>query len=166
SRGDRGGAHRRWQGPPAGARHHHLPCFRDSDERIAASLPAHCAHVGRRWISGCLLWLNFHCSGSGQQEAPQMTNPDMTIRDISVTMLRLPWADDPWLKGHALGQTRDILICDVETAGGITGMGYLFLFRPGMKSIAACLEECVIPRVKGKDSTAIEAIWRDLWTAT
>jgi len=27
----------------------------------------------------------------------------MTIRDIRVTMLRLPWADDPWLKGAALG---------------------------------------------------------------
>ena len=49
--------------------------------------------------------------------------------------------DDRWLKGHALGATRDILVLDVETAGGITGMGYLFLFRPGMKSIAACLEE-------------------------
>src|SRR6478609_6441959 len=93
-------------------------------------------------------------------------NPDMTIRDIRVTMLRLPWADDPWLKGAALGAARDILICDVETAGGITGMGYLFLFRPGMKSIAACLDECIIPRVKGKDATAIEAIWHDLWKAT
>src|SRR3979409_2040140 len=92
--------------------------------------------------------------------------PDMTIRDVRVTMLRLPWADDPWLRGHALGATRDILVCDVETAGGITGMGYLFLFRPGMKSIAACLEECIMPRVKGKDATAIEAIWRDLWAAT
>ena len=90
----------------------------------------------------------------------------MTIRDVRVTMLRLPWADDPWLKGHALGATRDILICEVETSGGVTGMGYLFLFRPGMKSIAACLDECIIPRVKGKDATAIEAIWRDLWTAT
>ena len=95
-----------------------------------------------------------------------MNNPDMTIRDIKVTMLRMPWADDPWLKGAALGEARDILICDVETAGGVTGMGYLFLFRPGMKSIAACLEECIIPRVKGKDATSIEAIWRDLWTAT
>jgi L-alanine-DL-glutamate epimerase-like enolase superfamily enzyme len=93
-------------------------------------------------------------------------NSDMTIRDVRVTMLRMPWADDPWLKGHALGPTRDILICEVETAGGITGMGYLFVFRPGMASIAACLDECIIPRVKGKDATAIEAIWRDLWTAT
>ena len=93
-------------------------------------------------------------------------NPDMTIADIRVTMLRMPWADDPWLKGHALGDKRDILICEVETTGGIIGMGYLFLFRPGMKSIAACLDECIIPRVKGKDATSIEAIWRDLWTAT
>src|ERR1700758_3248931 len=102
----------------------------------------------------------------GQQGALPMTKPDMTIRDIKVTMLRMPWADDPWLKGAALGAHRDILICEVETAGGITGMAYLFLSRPGMKSIAACLEECIIPRVKGKDAPAVEAIWRDLWTAT
>src|SRR5215510_9362978 len=94
------------------------------------------------------------------------SSPDMTIREVRVTMLRVPWAADPWLKGAALGAARDILICDVETSGGITGMGYLFLFRPGMKSIAACLDECVIPRVKGKDATAVEAIWHDLWTAT
>src|SRR4029077_11190798 len=99
------------------------------------------------------------------QEAP-VTDPDMTIRDVRVTMLRMPWADDPWLKGHALGATRDILIVDVETAGGIIGMGYLFVFRPAMKAIAACLDECIIPRVKGKDATAVEAIWKDLWTAT
>ena len=91
---------------------------------------------------------------------------DMTIRDVRVTMLRMPWADDPWLKGHALGPTRDILIVDVETAGGITGMGYLFVFKPAMRTIAACLDECIIPRVKGKDATAVEAIWKDLWTAT
>ena len=55
---------------------------------------------------------------------------------------------------------------DVETRGGITGMGYLFLFRPAMRTIAACLDECVIPRVIGKDASAVEAIWQDLWRAT
>ena len=87
-------------------------------------------------------------------------NPDMTIRDIRVTMLRLPWADDPWLRGHALGDTRDVLVLDVETAGGITGMGYLFVFRPGMKSIAACLEELLALvaeyRAEGLPATAHE----------
>ena len=68
----------------------------------------------------------------------------MTIRDVRVTMLRLPWADDPWLKGAALGAARDILVCDVETAGGITGMGTVI--PPGMKSIAACLDECASSR--------------------
>ena len=90
----------------------------------------------------------------------------MTIRDVRVTILRMPWAEPRWIKGHALGPDRGILIVDVETAGGITGMGYLFHFRPGLKSIAAFLDECIIPRVKGKDATAVEAIWRDLWNFT
>ena len=28
---------------------------------------------------------------------------DLTIREIRTTLLQLPWADDPWLFGHALG---------------------------------------------------------------
>jgi L-alanine-DL-glutamate epimerase-like enolase superfamily enzyme len=91
---------------------------------------------------------------------------DMTIKDIRVTMLRMPWADDPWLAGHALGAGRDILIVEVETAGGITGMGYLHLLSPGLRSIAAHLQEVIIPRVLGKDATAVEAIWKDLYRAT
>ncbi len=85
---------------------------------------------------------------------------DMTIRDVRVTILRMPWANLDWIKGHALGPDRGILIVDVETAGGVTGMGYLFHFRPGLKTIATFLEECVIPRVIGKDATAVEAIWK------
>jgi L-alanine-DL-glutamate epimerase-like enolase superfamily enzyme len=49
---------------------------------------------------------------------------------------------------------REFLVLDVETRGGVVGMGYLFLFRPGMLTIAACLDECVIPRVIGKDASA------------
>ena len=45
-------------------------------------------------------------------------------------------------------------------------MGYLLLFRPGIRTIAACLEETIIPRVIGKDASAVEAIWQDLWRAT
>ena len=91
---------------------------------------------------------------------------DMTIRDVRVTILRMPWANPDWIKGHALGPDRKLLIVDVETAGGITGMGYLFHFRPGLRTIAEFLHECVIPRVIGKDATAVEAIWKDLWTTT
>jgi len=91
---------------------------------------------------------------------------DMTIKSVRTTMLRLPWPNTPWLKGHAFGETRNFLVVDVETKGGITGMGYLFLFRPAIKTIAACLEETIIPRVIGKDVSAVEAIWQDLWKTT
>ena len=63
---------------------------------------------------------------------------DMTIRDVRVTVLRMPWANPAWIKGHALGPDRGILIVDVETAGGITGMGYLFHFRPGLRACIFC----------------------------
>src|SRR3954466_15666019 len=88
-----------------------------------------------------------------KQETPVTDSKDMTIRDVRVTVLRMPWANPAWIKGHALGPDRGVLIVDVETAGGITGMGYLLHFRPGLNSIATFLDEVVIPRVKGKDAT-------------
>ncbi len=88
---------------------------------------------------------------------------DMTVRKIRTTMLRIPWFESPWLKGHAFGDARNILVLEVETAGGIIGMGYLFTFRPILKTLAACVDEVLVPRVIGKDATAVEAIWRDLW---
>jgi len=91
---------------------------------------------------------------------------DMTITAVRTRMLRVPWPNNPWLKGHPFGATRDFLVLDVETKGGIVGMGYLFLYRPTMRTIAACLDEAIIPRVLGKDASAIEAIWQDLWRAT
>jgi L-alanine-DL-glutamate epimerase-like enolase superfamily enzyme len=74
--------------------------------------------------------------------------------------------DTPWLKGHAFGDARNLLVLEVETKGGIVGQGHLFSFRPGLKTIAAALEETIVPRVIGKDATAVEGIWNDLWKAT
>jgi len=94
------------------------------------------------------------------------SSPDMTIRDVRITILRMPWANPEWIKGHPLGPERNILICEIETAGGITGMGYLFHFRAGLHTIKAFFDEIIIPYVKGKDATAVERIWKDLWTTT
>jgi len=91
---------------------------------------------------------------------------DTTITAVRTRLLNVPWPQTPWLKGHAFGKARDILVLDVETRGGLTGMGYLLLFRPGMRTIAACLDECIIPRVIGREASAVEAIWQDLWRAT
>ena len=71
---------------------------------------------------------------------------DMTIKAIRTTLLRVPWPDTPWLKGHAFGEARNILVLEAETRGGIVGMGYLFAFRPGLRTVLACLEEAIAPR--------------------
>jgi L-alanine-DL-glutamate epimerase-like enolase superfamily enzyme len=91
---------------------------------------------------------------------------DMTIRDVRTTLLRMPWPDISGMKGHALGHTRDLVVVEVETQGGIVGMGYLHPLAPVLRTIGVCLEETLIPRIIGKDATAVEAIWRDLWLAT
>src|SRR5215211_9236164 len=91
---------------------------------------------------------------------------DMTIKAVRTTMLRVPWPETPWLKGHAFGEARNLLVLEVETKGGIVGMGYLFSFRPGLKTVVAALEETILPHVIGKDATAVEGIWNDLWKRT
>jgi L-alanine-DL-glutamate epimerase-like enolase superfamily enzyme len=92
---------------------------------------------------------------------------DMTIREVRTTLLRMPWQDDPWLAGHALGKTRDLVVVEVETAGGITGLGYLHpIGGLLLRTLGACVEEFVRPRVLGRDATEIEGIWRDLWRST
>ena len=92
---------------------------------------------------------------------------DTTIREVRTTLLRLPWPDDPWLAHHPLGPTRDLVVVEVETQSGITGMGYLHLLHlPLLRTIGACLEEAMAPRVVGRDATEVEAIWFDLWRST
>lgn len=92
---------------------------------------------------------------------------DLTIREVRTTLLRMPWADDPWLAGHALGPMRDLVVVEVVTQSGITGMGYLHLLNlPLQRTIGACIAEAMAPRIIGRDASAIEAIWRDLWRST
>ena len=50
---------------------------------------------------------------------------DMTITAVRTSILRVPWPDTPWLKGHAFGEARNFLVVEVETKVGIVGMGFL-----------------------------------------
>ena len=92
---------------------------------------------------------------------------DMTIREVRTTLLRMPWPDDPWLAGHPLGPMRDLVVVEVVTQSGLTGMGYLHLVNlPLLRTIGACIDEAMAPRIVGRDASAIEAIWHDLWRTT
>jgi L-alanine-DL-glutamate epimerase-like enolase superfamily enzyme len=92
---------------------------------------------------------------------------DLTIRELRTTLLRMPWVDDPLMAGHALGAMRDLVVVEVVTQSGITGMGYLHLLNlPLQRTIGACIAEAMAPRVIGRQATDVEAIWRDLWRTT
>ena len=51
---------------------------------------------------------------------------DLTITAIRTTTLRAPWPDPPWLKAHAFGDARNILVLEVETGGGIEAQSIFF----------------------------------------
>ncbi|TCH98259.1 mandelate racemase/muconate lactonizing enzyme family protein [Roseococcus sp. SYP-B2431] len=92
---------------------------------------------------------------------------DLTIREVRTTLLSMPWPEDPWLAGHPLGERRDLVVVEIVTASGLTGMGYLHLLSlPLLRSIGACIEDAMAPRILGRDATAVEAIWQDLWRST
>ena len=77
----------------------------------------------------------------GRVPMTDMTMTDMTIKAIRTTMLQRAVAADAVAQGPCLRRRPQFLVLEVETKGGIVGMGYLFLFRPGIRTIAACLEE-------------------------
>jgi L-alanine-DL-glutamate epimerase-like enolase superfamily enzyme len=93
-----------------------------------------------------------------------MTSHKMIIKDVRVTLLRMPWVDPP--RWSLAARDRELVVVEVETASGIVGLGYLMPLNGGLQTIAACLRELFIPRLIGKDATQIEAIWKDLWRSS
>lgn len=99
-------------------------------------------------------------------ETPGTTSSagDRRIADIRVHRLRAPWIDAPrWSPSY--DRPREIVAVEVETAGGVVGMGYLQILNGGMETIATCIEELVRPHALGRDVTEVEALWSELWRA-
>lgn len=91
---------------------------------------------------------------------------DMIITDARVRRLRLPWPEAPLARPGGPTYFREVLLLEIETKGGLIGLGYLHVMTQTVLTTAMCLKETIIPRLIGKDATAIEAIWHELWTST
>ena len=85
---------------------------------------------------------------------------DMTIRDVRVTVLRMPWANPDGSRVTRSGRTAAFSSSMSRPPAASPAWATCFTSAPACDSIATFLEECVIPRVKGKDATAVEAIWQ------
>jgi L-alanine-DL-glutamate epimerase-like enolase superfamily enzyme len=85
--------------------------------------------------------------------------PDLTIHEVRTTLLRGPWPDDPWLAGHPLGPLRELVVVEIVTAAGLTGMGYLHpLDTSLLRTLGTCIDEALTPRLIGRNASAVEAI--------
>lgn len=89
----------------------------------------------------------------------------MIIKDVRITLLRAPYVEQPLVQ-RGYDRQREILAVEIETKSGLVGLGYQLYLRQGFRTTKACLEEVLIPRIMGRDATAVEAIWRDLFLST
>lgn len=89
----------------------------------------------------------------------------MIIEDVRISLLRVPYVEQPHFQA-GYDRDRDILTVEIETQSGLVGLGYQLYLRDGFRTTRACLEEMMVPRILGRDATAVEAIWRDLWQST
>ncbi len=92
---------------------------------------------------------------------------DMTITAVRTSILRVPWPDTPWLKGHAFGEARNSWWSRSRPrAHRRHGLPVRVPAGP-QKTIVAALEETILPHVIGKDATAVEGkLERSLWKKT
>ncbi len=91
---------------------------------------------------------------------------DTTITGLKTTLIGVPWNGPPPANGIMPPTRRELLILEVMTKAGITGMGYLQPLSGGIATLDMCLKEMIAPKIIGRDATDIEAIWQTLWKST
>jgi L-alanine-DL-glutamate epimerase-like enolase superfamily enzyme len=97
---------------------------------------------------------------------PANTSPDTTITGLKTTLLRMPWVGEPPPNGVMAPGPREFVVVEIQTKGGLTGMGYLMPLRGGTETLDACIRHMMAPMIIGRDATEIEGIWQSLWKGT
>lgn len=91
---------------------------------------------------------------------------DTTIALLRTIKLAIPWSGEPPANGIMPPTHRTILVLQIETKGGLVGMGYLQPLSGGIDTLDACLQDMIAPQVLGRDATEVEGIWQALWRGT
>lgn len=89
----------------------------------------------------------------------------MLVKDIRTIPLVMPWIEVPRFSPD-YRRPRSVLLVEVETRSGIVGLGYVQLLGAGMRTVEACIHECLKPLVLGQDATHVERLWKQMWDAT
>ena len=89
----------------------------------------------------------------------------MIISDIKTYLLSVPYKDPPKIGFVDIGNI-DLLILEIETFSGLSGMGYLHPIVGGMQTIEMCIHEMLKPLLIGKNAENIKEIWNEMWKTT
>ena len=89
-----------------------------------------------------------------------MARTDTKIASAKVTLLKLPFEEQPQLSAN-FTRDREVLVLEIETAGGLVGMGYQLFLRDGFRTVKAALEEQYLPPIIGRDATEVEGLWSE-----
>ena len=88
-----------------------------------------------------------------------------TIKDVRTRLLAVPYREVP---NNALrsGTMRTLVVAEIETAGGVVGVGYIQPLGTGLRAIDACVHEVFKPMLLGQDVTHVERLWQAMWGGT
>lgn len=103
--------------------------------------------------------------GSAPIGSAMAAKNDRIIEDIRTTLISLPYVDPPQT-GLGLRAMRQFLVAEIETAGGVVGMGYIQPLGGGLRTLDTCLHELLKPLLLGQDATCVERLWQTMWRAT
>ncbi len=89
----------------------------------------------------------------------------MIIREVRTHLLSVPWPDPPRFAA-VVPEHQDLLVVEVETASGLTGMGFLQPLSGGLRTLDFCIHELLKPLLLGEDASAVTSLWQRMWEAT
>jgi L-alanine-DL-glutamate epimerase-like enolase superfamily enzyme len=89
---------------------------------------------------------------------PTITAAEAFLVDLPVEAVRTD-AVQAFLK-------QETVLVDITTADGLAGRGYSYTIGTGGTAVLAMLRDYLLPRLIGRDSRRIEAIWGDLFAST
>jgi L-alanine-DL-glutamate epimerase-like enolase superfamily enzyme len=87
------------------------------------------------------------------------------IKDIRTHLVSIPYVDPP-KPGFEIRANRQFIVAEIETAGGVVGMGYLQPMGGGLRTLESCVHELLRPHLLGQDVSHVERLWQRMWSAT
>ena len=80
-------------------------------------------------------------------------------------MLSVPWEEPPRFAA-VVPEYQELLVVEVQTESGLTGMGFLQPLAGGLRTLERCVHDLMKPLLLGQDASAVVTLWQRMWEAS